>query len=237
MWVRVNGSSVWCSVTRRRRFIEGDTDVTLPPLAQRLSFDAPRQAAGLHWTSLRFRKTLWLVAFSALAVALGEMAYGRLVSSNDLLENGADWIYDVVIYGIAALSIGRAKSCEQIAAFGLAAILGVGGFHGAYDVWFEIVDRAHSLADNLETSSAFAIVGSIAEAALLFRFRMSSDPVMKATWFSARNSVLFSAFGAIVPLIFSRFSTHWPQIAVDSLGAFLAFQASFAVMRETLGAR
>jgi Co/Zn/Cd efflux system component len=206
-------------------------------LAEAEPSDAPPQCGGGQWACLRYRKALWLVAFSALALALSEMAYGRLVSSADLLESGVDWIYDVGIYGIAALSIGRAKSFEQRAAFALAAILGVAGFHGAYALWGEYAGHAHDIAGHLEASSAIAILGSLAEAAFLFRFRGCDDPVMKATWFTARNSVVFSGVGGLAPLAFSGVSTLWPQLAIDGFGVFLAFQASFAIAREALGAR
>jgi hypothetical protein len=165
------------------------------------------------------------------------MAYGRLMSSADLLESGVDWIYDVGIYGIAALSIGRAKSFEQGAALALAAILGVAGFHGVAARWAEFADQAQGVASTLEASSATAILGSLAEAAVLFRFRACDDPVMKATWFTARNSLVFSGVDGLAPLAFSGVSTLWPQVAIDGFGVFLAFQASFAIAREALGAR
>jgi Co/Zn/Cd efflux system component len=216
--------------------------VTRPPFTkERLAHPRQERVVGVELppelSRRRYIGSLWLITLVALTLCAGEVICGYLASSDVLLADGAAWIYDVGIYGLAALSFGRAKSVEQRAAFALAAILGIGGFHGAYEIWNAIADPTHDKADNLTITAIIDIVGSFAEAALLFRFRVSHDPVVEATWLSARNSVLTSTVGAAVTLIFQTISVQWPQIVVDAFGVFLVFQAAVVVIRDAKAGR
>jgi Co/Zn/Cd efflux system component len=180
----------------------------------------------------RYTRSLWLIMLVALLLCIGEMTYGYLVSSREVLKSGAEWFYDVSFYGLAAISFGRSRLIEQRAAFALAAILATGGVQSVYEVWHGIVYPVNEKMDELTISAIIDVMGDFAEATLLFQFRGSHDPVVEATWLSARNSILTSALGGAVTLISKNFSAHWPQIVVDALGAFLAFQVAFVVVKE-----
>ncbi|HEY8161098.1 MAG: hypothetical protein ACR650_17195 [Methylocystis sp.] len=80
---------------------------------------------------------------------------------------------------------------------------------------------------------AFA-AGTMLEAALLFKFRKSGEPLIKGTWLSARNSALIGLAGAAVPLLFCAPAAAGQQIFFDCLDTALAFQAAFCVARETI---
>ena len=179
-----------------------------------------------------FRKSLWLITLGVLALCLGEMIYGYAVSSPYLLKDGAEWAYDVAYFGLAAISFGRGETIERRVAFALAAILGIGGCQSLYEVWSGITAPATDEIDNLTISAIVTILGSFAEAAVLFRFRRSHDPIVEATWLSARNSALTSALGAGVTFVVRMLPNRWPQIAVDALGAHLAFQAAAVVVKD-----
>ncbi len=107
-----------------------------------------------------------------------------------LLKDGAEWTDDVAYFGLAALSFGRGETTERRAAFALAAILGIGGCQGLYEIWSAITAPTTDEIDNLTISAVVTILGSFAEAAVLFRFRRCHDPIVEATWLSARNSAL-----------------------------------------------
>ncbi len=179
-----------------------------------------------------FHKSLWLITFGVLLLCIGEMIYAHAAASSYLLKDGAEWAYDVAYFGLAAISFGRGETTERRAAFALAAILGIGGCQGLYEIWSAITAPATDEIDNLTISAVVTILGSFAEAAVLFRFRRSHDPIVEATWLSARNSALTSALGAGVTFVVRMLPNRWAQIAVDALGVYLAFQAAAVVVKD-----
>ncbi len=90
--------------------------------------------------------------------------------------------------------------------------------------------------EDLTSSAVIDIVGSIAEAGLLFRFRGSHDAVVEASWLSARNSIVTSVMGAAVTVLVVSPSIQWPQTMIDAIGTLLAFQATVVVARDARAA-
>jgi hypothetical protein len=174
---------------------------------------------------------LWLAALAALLFCAGECVYGYWTGSGDVVKGGEQWLYDVLIYGLAAVSLGRTRSIERGVAFLLLTIFIFGGFDGMRDVWAAVHDPA---AENNEplASDVFDISGCVFEAMALIPLRASRNPVLEATWLSARNSVLASVASAVVAVVCHAFTMSWPRIAVIALESLLAFQAAFVVARD-----
>ncbi len=183
-----------------------------------------------------YKRSLWIITFVALVLCVGEVGYGYAASSKELLKAGIEWIYDVAIYGLSALSFGRSRSVEQRAAYVLALILGIGGVQGADEVWDAVSHPGLEGAEDLTSSAVIDVVGSIAEAGLLFRFRGSHDPVVEASWLSARNSIVTGVLGAAVTVLVVSPTIQWPQTLIDAFGALLAFQAAVVVLRDARSA-
>jgi Co/Zn/Cd efflux system component len=183
----------------------------------------PRAAGG--------RIPLWLAALAALLFCAGECVYGYWTGSGDVVKGGEQWLYDVLIYGLAAASLGRTRSIERRVAFFLLAIFVFGGFDGMRDVWAAVLDPAAESKEPL-ASDVFDITGCVAEAMALIPLRTSRNPVLEATWLSARNSVLASVASAVVAVVCQAFTMSWPRIAVIALESLLAFQAAFVVARD-----
>jgi Co/Zn/Cd efflux system component len=177
----------------------------------------------------RDRRLLWFTALVALLSCVGELMYGHKIASDDVIKDGAEWLYDVGIYGLAALSLGQPKSIQQRAASVLVAIFVIGGLQGAYEVWDGLAHPTTDDAGNLMVTDIINILGSFAEAAVLLPFRISHDPLLEATWLSARNSVLTSVAGAGVTVICAIFMVQWPQTVIVVFGTLLSFQAAFVV--------
>ena len=120
------------------------------------------------------------------------------------------------------------------AVIALALVLAIAGCHGSYDVFSEIVQRGRDVALTSPISASVFAAGTILEAALLFRYRKSGEPLMKGAWLSARNSAVIGLAGVATPLLCHAPTALSPQIFVDGLDTILAFQAAFFVVRETI---
>ena len=185
----------------------------------------------------RDKRALWLTALVALLLGVGELMYGRMIASDDVIKDGAEWLYDVSIYGLAALSLGQSKSIEKRAALALVAIFGIAGLQGVYEVWDAVVHPLTDVVDNLIITDIINIIGNFAEAVVLLPFRLSHDPLLEATWLSARNSVLTSMAGAAVTVICGILAVQWPQTVIVAFGTLLAFQAAFLIASDVRDGR
>jgi len=182
----------------------------------------------------RFLQALRLISIAALSLSVLSVAFDWLSASESYLEDGVCWIYDSAIYGVAAISFGRGASFERVAAFMLSLILAIAGCQGSYDIWSEIVRTAPAHSADAAASASALATGAILEAALLFRFRTSGEPLMTATWLSARNSAAIALAGAAVPALSHASSGDALQIIVDCVDTLLAFQAAFFVAKEAV---
>ncbi len=179
----------------------------------------------------RFLRSLWLIASSALLFSVVSVALDGLFASGSSFEDGAVWIYDIAIYGLAAISFGRGAVLERATAALLAVVLLVAGCQGSYDIWCELARKLPDASGSSPVSEILLPTGSAFEAALLFRFRKVGDPLMQATWLSARNSAAIALIGAALPLVFQK-SCEGPEMVVACLDTFLAFQAALIVAYE-----
>ncbi len=182
----------------------------------------------------RVLRALWLISALALLILVLSLVTDWVTASRTYLSDGAPWIYDTVIYGLVALSFDRGAVLERAAGAALSFVLAVAGCQGSYDIWSEIVSKAPGVSMDPRNSGALLAIGATLEALLLFRFRASREPLMKGAWLSARNSALIGLASATVPLVYDAQAAADPQIFVDCLDTFLAFQAAYMIAREVV---
>jgi Co/Zn/Cd efflux system component len=87
----------------------------------------------------RYLITIRGIAIGIFLVAAGEVAYAIAIRSAFLVKDGFDWIYDVLLYGMAAIIFGRGARAERIAALAGAAIMFVSINETIYDMVMKIV--------------------------------------------------------------------------------------------------
>ena len=86
-----------------------------------------------------YRWTISAIALFVLALASVEVVAALRVDSRFLLRDGLEWGYDVLIFGIAALSFNRGPRIERLAGFALAFILLMAGLQTAFQIWLTLV--------------------------------------------------------------------------------------------------
>jgi hypothetical protein len=84
-------------------------------------------------------RTIWGIALGILIFAVGVVAWALAIGNTQLFKDGVDWVYDVALYGIAALVFGRDARAERLAALAIGAVMAVAGLHTLYDLWDKIV--------------------------------------------------------------------------------------------------
>ncbi len=191
-------------------------------------------ATGRHGRegSAYLRATRMVIAVTLL-FCVGESGAGAWAGSAFMTKDGIEWGYGLLIYAIGLATYGRSRSACAWGGYVSAAILGVGGLQGLVELVssllrYEPDDSLTSVA----ISAIVSLVGSGIVAAILLRFRRSTDPVVSASWFAARNDVVTSALGAAVTLSSRVTDARWLEAAVTALGVLLSFAACYAVARE-----
>ncbi len=178
-----------------------------------------------------YRLTIWGIALGISVFAAGTVAWALQLDNNQLFKDGVDWVYDVALYGIAALVFGRDERAERLAAFGIGGVMAVAGLHTLYDLWDKILRPRPIEVWALEFSAASAIAIVVLIVGVLWRFRREQNPVIKATWLSSRNDVISTTGFALVGLLARVLPVRWPEYLFDVVVACICFQASWAIWK------
>lgn len=180
-----------------------------------------------------YRLTIWSIALGILIFAGNVVLWALAIGNNQLFKDGVDWVYDVALYGIAALVFGRDERAERVAALGIGAVMAVAGLHTLYDLFDKIVRPRPIEAFVLGFSAASAILIAYLIILVLFRFRHEPNPVIKATWLSSRNDAISTTGFALVGLLARLLPVRWPEYLFDLVVAAICFQATWAIWRAT----
>jgi Co/Zn/Cd efflux system component len=180
-----------------------------------------------------YHRTILAIAAMVLAIFTCETLYGLWLGSRFLIRDGLEWAYDLGIYVLAAAAFGRGDVAERRAAFGLAGILALAGAVTIYQIWRTYIDPPQVEAFSITLSGTLIILEAWLVAVALWRFRASHNPVIEATWLSARNDALTSTLYALVLMAARFYPERWPQMLVDGASAALCWQAAWRVWRDT----
>ena len=176
--------------------------------------------------------TIWGIALGILIFAGNVVLWAIAVGNDQLFKDGVDWVYDVALYGIAALVFGRDGRAEKLAALGIGAVMAVAGLHTLYDLWDKIVRPRPIEVWTLGFAAASAIVIAFLVVGALWRFRREQNPVIKATWLSSRNDTISTTGFALVGLAARVAPVRWPEYLFDLVVAGICFQATWAIWRS-----
>ncbi|MBX9907999.1 MAG: cation transporter [Beijerinckiaceae bacterium] len=183
-------------------------------------------------TARAYTLTIWAIALGIFVQAAATVAWALSIRNDQLFKDGVDWVYDVILYGIAALVFGRDSRAEKLAALGIGAVMAVAGLHTLYDLWDKIVRPRPIEFWTLGFAAVSMVLIGLCVVAALFRFRRESNPVIKATWLSARNDAVATFGFAIVGLVARILPVRWPEYVFDVVVAGLCFQATWAIWRS-----
>jgi Co/Zn/Cd efflux system component len=177
-----------------------------------------------------YRRTIWAIGLSILGFSVLQGLWALSIGSAQLFKDAVDWVYDVVLYIIAAVVFGRGVRAEQASALLIAGVLGLAGVHTLYDLWDKIVLPRPIEAFTIGFSAASAaIIGYLVLGALL-RFRHDDNPLIRATWISARNAAISTTVFSVATYLTRTATSRAPEYALDLFGVVLLFQGAGAIV-------
>lgn len=183
-------------------------------------------------TARAYTLTIWAIALGILLFAVAVVARALATGNAQLFKDGVDWVYDVALYGIAALVFGRDARAERLAALAIGGVMAAAGLHTLYDLWDKIASPRPIEIWTLGFSAGSAIAVAFLIIGALWRFRCEPNPVIKATWLSSRNDVISTTGFALVGLAARVAPMRWPEYLFDLVVAGICFQAAWAIWRS-----
>jgi Co/Zn/Cd efflux system component len=172
------------------------------------------------------------IAIGIFVFSASEIAYAIAIGSPFLVKDGMDWIYNVLLYGMAAIIFGRGARAERLAALAGVALMFVSIAESVYDMALKIIAprQIDPLQLGFSTISTIAIV--LLVVAILLRFRMSRNPLIETTWLSARNDAIFATMYAVFQFAARMAPMRGPELALDAFTILLTLQAIYVIVRD-----
>jgi cobalt-zinc-cadmium efflux system protein len=177
------------------------------------------------------RRTLWIVLWLNVAIAIGFFVVGYFADSNALLANGLDNSSDAIVYALSLLALTRSRVWQR----GAAPFSGIMLLVFAAGVIFDAVRRFVEGSDPggfmmLAMAAVAAIVNLIC-LRMLQRTKEKDVSMRAATTFSFND---FIANGGIIiaGIIVMLTGANWPDLVVGIAVACIALYGGVQILRD-----
>ena len=177
------------------------------------------------------RKTLWVVLWLNVAIAIGFFAVGYFADSNALLANGLDNSSDAIVYALSLLALTRSRTWKRGAArFSgiMLLIFSAGVIFDAYRRFVEGSDPGGMLM------MAMAFVAGLVN---LYCLRLlqkveNKDVNMRAATTFSFNDFISNGGIIIAGIIVMLTGTNWPDLVVGIAVACIALYGGIEILRD-----
>ncbi len=177
------------------------------------------------------RKTLWVVLWLNVAIAIGFFAVGYFADSNALLANGLDNSSDAIVYALSLLALTRSRTWKRGAArFSgiMLLIFSAGVIFDAYRRFVEGSDPGGILM------MAMAIIAGMVN---LYCLRLlqkmeNKDVNMRAATTFSFNDFISNGGIIIAGIIVMLTGTNWPDLVVGIAVACIALYGGIEILRD-----
>ena len=178
------------------------------------------------------RKTLWVVLWLNVAIAIGFFAVGYFADSNALLANGLDNSSDAIVYALSLLALTRSRTWKRGAArFSgiMLLVFSAGVIFDAYRRFVEGSDPGGMLM------MAMAFVAGLVN---LYCLRLlqkveNKDVNMRAATTFSFNDFISNGGIIIAGIVVLITGAYWPDLVVGIAVACIALYGGVQILRDT----
>ena len=178
------------------------------------------------------RKTLWVVLWLNVAIAIGFFAVGYFADSNALLANGLDNSSDAIVYALSLLALTRSRTWKRGAArFSgiMLLIFSAGVIFDAYRRFVEGSDPGGMLM------MAMAFVAGLVNLYFLRLLQKmeNKDVNMRAATTFSFNDFISNGGIIIAGIVVLITGANWPDLVVGIAVACIALYGGVQILRDT----
>lgn len=177
------------------------------------------------------RRTLWIVLWLNVAIAIGFFVTGFIGDSNALVANGLDNSSDAIVYGLSLLALTRSHVWKRAAARVSGVMLMIFGIGVIADAIRRFLDGSEPGGWLMMGMAAVAAVVNLISLRLMQKMKSKDVNLRAATTFSFND---FLSNGGIIVAGIAVLITgaNWPDLLVGVAVAAIAFYGSFEILRD-----
>lgn len=187
--------------------------------------------ASLDLDSAEKRRTLWVVLWLNVAIAVGFFATGFLGDSNALIANGLDNSSDAIVYGLSLLALTRSRKWKRGAARLSGVMLLVFAAGVVLDAIRRFIEGSEPVGLMMMAMAVVAAVVNLLSLYLLKKLKNRDVNLRAATTFSFND---FVANGGIIiaGIIVLMTGANWPDLVVGIAVACIALYGAIEILRD-----
>lgn len=177
------------------------------------------------------RRTLWIVLWLNVAIAVGFFITGYLGDSNALLANGLDNSSDALVYALSLLALTRSRVWKRGAARFSGVMLFLFGIGVIADAIRRYIEGSEPGGIMMMSMAAVAAVVNLISLRLIQKLKNKDVNLRAAATFSFND---FVANGGIIVagIIVLLTGANWPDLVVGIAVACIALYGSVEILRD-----
>ncbi len=177
------------------------------------------------------RRTLWVVLWLNVAIAVGFFATGYFGDSNALIANGLDNSSDAVVYALSLLALTRSSQWKRGAARFSGVMLLLFAVGVVADAIRRFIDGSEPGGEVMMIMAAVAAGVNLLSLKLLKRLKNKDVNLRAATTFSFND---FVSNGGIIlaGVVVLLTGSNWPDLLVGIAVAAIAAYGGFDILRD-----
>jgi len=177
------------------------------------------------------RRTLWVVLWLNVAIAIGFFVVGYFADSNALLANGLDNSSDAIVYALSLLALARSRIWQRGAARFSGVMLLVFAASVIADAVRRFVEGSEPGGFMMLAMAAVAAVVNLICLRMLQRTENKDVSMRAATTFSFND---FIANGGIIiaGIVVMLTGANWPDLVVGVAVACIALYGGIQILRD-----
>jgi len=177
------------------------------------------------------RRTLWIVLWLNVAIAIGFFVVGNFADSNALLANGLDNSSDAIVYALSLLALARSGIWQRGAARFSGIMLLVFAAGVIADAVRRFVEGSEPGGFMMLAMAAVAAVVNLICLRMLQRTENKDVSMRAATTFSFND---FIANGGIIiaGIVVMLTGANWPDLVVGVAVACIALYGGIQILRD-----
>jgi len=177
------------------------------------------------------RRTLWLVLWLNVAIAIGFFVVGYFADSNALLANGLDNSSDAIVYALSLLALARSRIWQR----------GAARFSGVMLLAFAagvIADAVRRFVEGSEPGGLMMLaMAAVAAVVNLICLRMlqrteNKDVSMRAATTFSFNDFIANGGIIIAGIVVMLTGANWPDLVVGVAVACIALYGGIQILRD-----
>lgn len=177
------------------------------------------------------RRTLWIVLWLNVAIAIGFFATGYIADSNALLANGLDNSSDAIVYGLSLLALSRSRKWKRGAARFSGVMLLIFAVGVIIDAVRRYMEGSSPAGVTMMAMAAVAAAVNLLSLQLLRNLKSKDVNLRAATTFSLNDFV--SNGGIIIAgIVVVLTGDNWPDLLVGAAVAGIAIYGGVEILRD-----